>query len=461
MPRPVVVSKIEQDKLVVTQANRLIEASYTMTLEEKRVVLLMVSLVRKEDRDFHTYRIPITDIRDYLGLRTNKLYDDIKRVADILMSRVLHIPEEDGGWLKVGWVSSARYVPKGSKGAEVASLDLSFSPDMKPYLLELKAHFANYMLQNVAGLRSFYSIRLYELLKSRRRLASTTLDVGALRKIFKAEGKYANYKDFRARVVLPAQAELRDKTDLAFDFTEARKGRKVVSVTFHIRDNVPAKPPRSATGTARVTLPLPNVTQPPLLPPTEADTERARLMSEAMAEGGQNGVRESVMRDLLATRDPRHVLENIELARKRHLTAKGRDGGNLAGLTVAAISNDYAADDRSERIRAGTRKEGRERARLVQERTEETKAAAQAAWKRDVKARLAALSATELDGLRRAFASEVAAGRHGELFAADFGLREWKATGAEGLFRIFAAGRLGVDSAGDYCRAEALKAEAG
>jgi hypothetical protein len=47
MPRHVVVSKIEQDKLVVTQANRLIEASYTMTLEEKRIVLLMVSLVRK------------------------------------------------------------------------------------------------------------------------------------------------------------------------------------------------------------------------------------------------------------------------------------------------------------------------------------------------------------------------------------------------------------------------------
>jgi len=33
MPRHVVVSKIEQDKLVVTQANRLIEASDTMTLE--------------------------------------------------------------------------------------------------------------------------------------------------------------------------------------------------------------------------------------------------------------------------------------------------------------------------------------------------------------------------------------------------------------------------------------------
>jgi len=249
MTSRVVVAKIEQDKLVVTQANKLIEASYTMTLEEKRVVLLMVSLVRKDDQDFQTYRIPITDIRDYLGLRTNKLYDDIKRVADSLLSRVLHIAEEGGGWLKVGWVASARYVPKGHKGVEVACLDLSFSPEMKPYLLELKSHFANYMLQNVAGLRSFYSIRLYELLKSRRRLQSFTLAVADLRRMLKAETKYANHKDFRTRVILTAQCELEQKTDIAFEFEETRRGRKVASVTFTMRDNAPTKPPRSITRT--------------------------------------------------------------------------------------------------------------------------------------------------------------------------------------------------------------------
>jgi hypothetical protein len=81
MPRHIVIAKIDQGKLIVTQANKLAEASYSMTLEEKRVVLLIVSLVRKEDGEFKTYRIPITDIRDYLALRSNKLYDDIKRLA--------------------------------------------------------------------------------------------------------------------------------------------------------------------------------------------------------------------------------------------------------------------------------------------------------------------------------------------------------------------------------------------
>lgn len=433
MAGPVVVAKIEQDKLVVTQANKLIEASYTMTLEEKRVVLLMVSLVRKDDQDFQTYRIPITDIRDYLGLRTNKLYDDIKRVADSLLSRVLHIAEEGGGWLKVGWVASARYVPKGHKGAEVACLDLSFSPEMKPYLLELKSHFANYMLQNVAGLRSFYSIRLYELLKSRRRLQSFTLAVADLRRMLKAEAKYANHKDFRTRVILTAQSELEQKTDIAFEFEEARRGRKVASVTFTMRDNAPTKPPRSITRA----LPPPPVPaderQPHLLPPTEADREHERLTTEAIAEGVQNGLRESAMRDLLAGRDPRHVLENIELARQRHLAGKGKGDGNLAGLTVAAITSDYAADTRERQQQADERTAARDHAREEQAQREEQ----EESRKRAVIARLAAMPMEQRKMLQAAFIREIKAGKYGETIAHTLRTKGARTAGLRGMFRAY------------------------
>jgi hypothetical protein len=40
MASPIVVTKIDQDKLVVTQANKLAEASYTMSLEEILLVLV-------------------------------------------------------------------------------------------------------------------------------------------------------------------------------------------------------------------------------------------------------------------------------------------------------------------------------------------------------------------------------------------------------------------------------------
>ena len=156
------VQNIDQDKLIVTQANKLAEASYTMSLEEKRIVLLMVSLVRKDDKDFHSYRIPITEIRDFLGLENDKdLYGRLKKVSLVLRSRSFIIEKPNGGYLSIGWVSSAEYKPKGEDGADVACLELCFDPKLKPYLLALIEQYSSFTLQNVAGLRSFYSIRIY------------------------------------------------------------------------------------------------------------------------------------------------------------------------------------------------------------------------------------------------------------------------------------------------------------
>ncbi len=436
---PIILSKIDRSKLIVTQANKLAEASYTMTLEEKRVVLLLLSLVRRDDKDFKTYRIPITDIRDYLGLRTNKLYDDIKRVAESLLSRVLHIPEDVGGWLKVGWVSSARYVPKGYRGAEMACLDLSFSPEMKPYLLELKAHFSSYMLQNVAGLRSFYSIRLYEILKSRHRLKSVSFNMPVLRKILKVETKYQNHKDFRIRVILVAQAELARKTDLAFDFQEQRRGRKVVGITFDIRDNSPETPPRSIIAQTEATKPpTANDNQPALLPPSQADIEHERLYREALAEGIQNGIRESVMLELLAKHNPRFVIENIELSRKRHMTAKAKEA-NLAGLTISAITKDYAAEERAKRQEAQARKIAKEETKATLEFEDAAKEEERNSRRRDLNAKLVALPKTELMALRKAFAAEVRKGKQGTILAASFKEKGWNAPGMDALFRVFVA----------------------
>lgn len=453
------ITKIAQEKMTVTQANSLVKASYTMTLEEKRIVLLLISLVRKDDKDFHVYRIPITDIREYLGLTTNKVYEDVKRVADILMTRVIHIPEEGGGWLKIGWVSSARYVPKGNHGADCACLDLKFDPDLKPYLLELKAQFSSYSLRNVVSLGGFNHIRMYELLNSYRKIGVVKFSPDELKKILKLDGKYGDYKDFRKYVLLTAQKELSEKTDLAFDFEDnAKRGRKVSEIVFRIRNNVPKSPEKTLVeiSEAAIAKEPEGSQQPQLLPPTEAEKETARLYREAIAEGVSSGVRESAMREMLETRDPRHVMENIELARERHINSK-REGTDLAALTVAAIAADYAADAREKRKKAGEKTRARESGKKARELLEAIETAAAVARRHDLTERLEALPKGERDALREAFAEEVAGGKHGEHMAAGFRARGWKAAGMEASFRIYAAEPLGIGSEEKYQRAEAAR----
>lgn len=84
----------------------------------------------------------------------------------------------------------------------------------------------------------------------------------------------------------------------------------------------------------------------------------------------------------------------------------------------------------------------REREMAVRQQMEDAEAVARAVRRQKLNARLAEMPAAELVALRAIFAEEVEAGKHGELFAADFRIHLWAASGAEKLFRIFAAEQL-------------------
>lgn len=225
---------IDEKKLIATQDNRLAVAKYTLSLEEKRLVLLLTSLVEPHDQDFKDYRIKISDVQRILGLSHKGIYSRIKKVADSLMRRVITIEEKNGGWLKLNWVSSSRYIPKGTNGLEFACLDLSFDPKLKPYLLELKEQFYSFPLRSIVQLRSLYSIRLYEILSSHKRYGHATFELAYLRVRLELENKYKNFKDFRVYILEKSKKELTEKSDLYFDYTPIKRGRKVAKIDFKI-----------------------------------------------------------------------------------------------------------------------------------------------------------------------------------------------------------------------------------
>ena len=85
-------------------------------------------------------------------------YDHLKQSINKLVEKTFTIPEKDG-LLVISIFSSAKYFYKNGL------IELEFSPKMRPYLLNLKETFTSYRAENVLTLKSFYSIRIYELLK--------------------------------------------------------------------------------------------------------------------------------------------------------------------------------------------------------------------------------------------------------------------------------------------------------
>ncbi|MBF0345212.1 MAG: replication initiation protein [Nitrospirae bacterium] len=226
--------KNDKDALVV-KSNYLVEACYRLTLTEQRVILYMVSMINQIDEDFKLYRISVSEFIGILGIEDKDAYNQIRQVTNSLREKGLNIydPKTDS-LLNIGWLSSSRYFT--GKGY----VELRFDPGLKPYLLQLKARFTSYKLENVIRLDSIYSIRIYELLMQYWRLGERTVKVADLRKLLGITGnEYALYGDFKKRVILTAQAELAKRTDLYFTFTEIKTGRKVTAIDFTITVKTP------------------------------------------------------------------------------------------------------------------------------------------------------------------------------------------------------------------------------
>src|SRR5690606_31316286 len=77
--------------------------------------------------------------------------------------------------------------------------------------------------------------RIYELLKQYEKIQERTFLLSDLRELLGAENIYPAYGNFKQRVLLPAQKELKNKTDISFKLEEIKNGRRVVKVKFIIQ----------------------------------------------------------------------------------------------------------------------------------------------------------------------------------------------------------------------------------
>jgi plasmid replication initiation protein len=213
---------------IVSQANGLVTARYTLPLAEQRLILTMIARIQPDDEDFKPYRIGIAELADFLGVARGSAYRECKKITKSLLSRVLEI-NECGRLLQTHWVSSADYID----GTGI--VNLSFDPLLKPYLLQLKGNFTSCKLGMLLSFKSQYTMRMYTFLKQYERLKEREIELSEMREIFGLrKDLHTEYSDFKRNVLKPVQNELNEKADLYFEFDEVKYGRCVGAIRFFI-----------------------------------------------------------------------------------------------------------------------------------------------------------------------------------------------------------------------------------
>ena len=216
---------------MLAQHNDLVRAQYDMSLLELRLFIAMLARINRGDKEFSTYRIPVSELytEDKVG---GKAYSQIKKAVVRLSGRTFTIESKDDKGVREivsnPIMAMCRY--KERSGYVIAQ----FNNFVKPFLLELKGDFSVAQELTLTGLRSFYSFRIYWLLKlSSFNRDSIRVGLTEMKKMFNLEGKYGNFADFRRFVLDIAKEEL-TKTDLAFDYAAVKEGRTVTGVQFNL-----------------------------------------------------------------------------------------------------------------------------------------------------------------------------------------------------------------------------------
>lgn len=221
------------EKSVVAKHNKLIEARYSLNLNEQKIILYAVSqLDHKNQKNFNTIDFTVEEFTRLIGT-TKDRYIEIKKIIKNLMKKPVEIKLEDGE-LVANWVSSLKYVKGEGK------IILEFSSQLKPYLLELGEKYKYYQLKNVINFKNKYAIRIYELLKQVEGMnpRQRTIPLGELREMLGIEkNKYKLFSNFDKFVLKPSKSELLKHSDICFEYEKIKDGKNIIAIKFKIEKN--------------------------------------------------------------------------------------------------------------------------------------------------------------------------------------------------------------------------------
>ena len=208
---------------------------YRSVIQLKLLSLFITEVINKPDQEDNKYKVKVADVLKKFDIdrknikRTKKLAKDMMRAIDL-------DPEN-----KTGFDLEVLFTKIKTTSNEYWEFEIN--NNFKPYLLNIKDSYTKYFLNNVSKISMKHTFRMYEILKQYEKTGWLCVDVAKLKKMLDiSANKYPSYRTLKGDVILPAQKEMKEKTDIQFTFTEIKEklpvGRpKVVSLKFHIIKN--------------------------------------------------------------------------------------------------------------------------------------------------------------------------------------------------------------------------------
>jgi plasmid replication initiation protein len=214
-------------KKIATQDNQLIEACYTMTLTEKRLLLLGISKIVPKRTEPFVFSVTADEWAQYYPDQDNP-YRALRRAAKALRGRFVRLHPKTGVTEELNWVDSARYHDRQGR------VEIRFGWSIQLRLAGMLEQFTKIDLLSVRKLNSLHSVRLYELVAQFRSTGFRQISIEDFRFAMDCETSYPLVNDLKRWVLKPSIEEINTKSDIRIAFEEVKTGRKITALRFAI-----------------------------------------------------------------------------------------------------------------------------------------------------------------------------------------------------------------------------------
>lgn len=153
-------------------------------------------------------------------------YERVLDATKSLMSKIVeHYEPTTGAWKAATFVSAAEST------AGEGLVKLYIHPWVWDCILDFTHGFVKYDLSAAMKLGSTYAMKLFFLVSNQKQPISYSFN--ELEKLFGTQGKYARRNDFMRKVLLPAKAELDEKSPWSCDLRPMKDGRRLEYVMLY------------------------------------------------------------------------------------------------------------------------------------------------------------------------------------------------------------------------------------
>jgi plasmid replication initiation protein len=229
------VRKLACNKKTVTQDNALIESCYSMTLNEKRVLLLGISKINPtlfpKKSEPESFTITAKEFSEVFPDNENP-WRALKRAVIKLRPRYVELHSKNNDTAKqINWFDSIEY----SNG--LGTVTVRFSWSMHVRLAGMSDHFTKFPILEIRKLSNMYGVRLFELLFQFKSTGYRIITIEKYRFSMDCVNKYNSIAELKRNTLTPAINDLRNNSNLDVNFKTIKSGHKITHFQFFLNLN--------------------------------------------------------------------------------------------------------------------------------------------------------------------------------------------------------------------------------